>query len=227
MIVGHGMLAKQFAKYNHDTKVVIFASGVSNSLETRESEYLRERDLLSETIRNNDGVLLVYFSTCSMYDPVTRNSEYVIHKIAMERLIQDNSKKYLILRVSQVVGYATNATLINYLVNHIKSGQKFIIWKNSTRNLIDVDDLYKIACYLIDNGLELNKIIHIANSQSMSILDIVNCIENTLGIQAHYDLLENGAEYSQIPNDIAKYISPLNISFHNDYCNNVINKYVK
>ena len=33
MVIGNGMLAQKFAKYKSDLDIIIFASGVSNSLE--------------------------------------------------------------------------------------------------------------------------------------------------------------------------------------------------
>ncbi|MEJ2498930.1 MAG: hypothetical protein P8Y46_06430 [Sulfurovaceae bacterium] len=50
MIIGNGMLAHEFSDYKDDNDIIIFASGVSNSGETRESEFEREKELLTKTI---------------------------------------------------------------------------------------------------------------------------------------------------------------------------------
>ena len=47
MIIGQGMLAKRFEKYDNDN-IVIFASGVSNSRETSKIMFEKERKLLIE-----------------------------------------------------------------------------------------------------------------------------------------------------------------------------------
>ena len=66
MVIGNGLLAKSFSKYKDDDQVIIFASGVSNSKEVNPEAFMREMDLL-RSITNKDA-LLVYFSTCSVYD---------------------------------------------------------------------------------------------------------------------------------------------------------------
>jgi hypothetical protein len=66
MVVGNGMLARKFANYINDDSVVIFASGVSNSLEIARSEFIREQLLLEKTILENVEKKIIYFSTCSM-----------------------------------------------------------------------------------------------------------------------------------------------------------------
>ena len=42
MIVGNGMIAKKFKKYKDKGNVLIFASGVSNSNETRCTNFSKE-----------------------------------------------------------------------------------------------------------------------------------------------------------------------------------------
>ena len=187
---------------------------------------MREAELLENIVTQNKDAVLVYFSSCSMYDPSAKETKYVLHKIAMENFIQKNVKKYLIFRISQIVGNTTNNTLINYLIKSIKAKNRIAIWKNSMRNLIDIDDVYSIVSYILDNKTEVNQVIHIANSQNMWILDIVKQIENILKISAIYDLEDKGAEYLPIPNDLEKYLFLLSVMFGNDYYLQLFKKYV-
>jgi len=53
MIIGSGMLARDFKSYEEDEHILIFASGVSNSNETRVSEFNREQELLIDSINKN------------------------------------------------------------------------------------------------------------------------------------------------------------------------------
>lgn len=46
MIVGNGLIAKEFLEYSNSKNILIFASGVSNSKEERVDEFLREENLL-------------------------------------------------------------------------------------------------------------------------------------------------------------------------------------
>ena len=226
MVIGNGMLAQKFAKYKSNLDIIIFASGVSNSLEKNSLEYLREAELLENIVTQNKDAVLVYFSSCSMYDSSVKETKYVLHKIAMENFIKKNVKKYLIFRISQIVGNTTNNTLVNYLIKSIKAKDRIVIWKNSMRNLIDIDDVYSIVSYILDNKTEVNQVIHIANSQNIWILDIVRQIENILKISAIYDLEDKGAEYLPIPNDLQKYLFLLSEMFGNDYYLQLLKKYV-
>ena len=60
MIIGNGLIAKSFENYNLDC--IIFASGVSSSKEKSRDNFLREVNLLKETISNNPDKKIVYFS---------------------------------------------------------------------------------------------------------------------------------------------------------------------
>src|SRR5690606_38120158 len=113
--------------------VIVFASGVSNSRETRRENFMRERTAVLSAL--NLHRKLVYFSTCSIDDPSASHiSHYVRHKIEMESLIR-KSNSYLICRLPQVVGKSDNLnTLINYLFHCINTGAHFEVWKNATRN---------------------------------------------------------------------------------------------
>ncbi|MEJ2497376.1 MAG: NAD(P)-dependent oxidoreductase, partial [Sulfurovaceae bacterium] len=84
MIIGNGMLAHEFSDYKDDNDIIIFASGVSNSGETRESEFEREKELLTKTIDNISSEKIIYFSTCAMYDKYFVNNRYTKHKLHME-----------------------------------------------------------------------------------------------------------------------------------------------
>ncbi len=80
MIVGNGDIASVLVDRED---VCFFASGVSNSQETRESEYKREEELL---LTQNKDLRLVYFSSLAVFlNPDTR---YAKHKRHMEELIK-------------------------------------------------------------------------------------------------------------------------------------------
>ena len=136
MIVGKGLIASLFMQENHED-ILIFASGVSNSSETRAEEFLREKNLLERTIANNPDKLCVYFSTCSIYDSSKNNSPYVLHKLKMEEFVKENASKYLILRVSNAVGKGGNPNLLmNYLIRSVENNETINVHTKATRNLI-------------------------------------------------------------------------------------------
>ena len=77
MVVGNGMMANDFAMRKNDEKHIIFASGVSNSTETSQEAFLREERLLHHIIEAYPDKIIVYFSTCGIYDSTLHNSPYI------------------------------------------------------------------------------------------------------------------------------------------------------
>jgi len=217
MIIGNGMLAEAFNNYKNNNNVLILASGVSNSQEIDMSAFKREQVLLESAIDEQDDKLLVYFSTCSMYDPVAKDTLYVKHKLKMEKLIEDKSKHFLILRVSQILGKSKNNTLVNYLYEHIKHGKHFQVWENSNRNLIALPEVIKISQELIENEKHHNKIYHIANSLYLDITNLVDIFEVVLEKKANYTMIDKGEKYQTIPSDISIITDSLGINFNQDY----------
>ena len=224
MIIGSGMLAKTFGSYANDTNVLIFASGVSNSKEEENNAYEREKKLLAKSITDNPNKIIVYFSTCSIYDDSVNASTYVLHKKEMEKYVQKECVRYYIFRLPQVVGKTNSPTLVNYLWNSIKNEKEITVNKNSTRNLLYVDELLKIVRYLIDNNLFLNEITNIASSNNISVLEIVLEIEKIMQEKATYKLVDFGQQQNI---DISK-IQSLKIDwgiFEKQYTSKVLGKY--
>ena len=119
MIIGHGDIASVLP----DKKGwIFFASGVSNSGETRESEYKREKDLLMKQDKKRH---IVYFSSLSIF---YRNTRYTRHKKKMEDIIRSTFRHYTILRLGNITWGKNPHTFINYFYNHLKSGKKLDIW---------------------------------------------------------------------------------------------------
>lgn len=195
MIVGKGLIASQFLDCDRED-VVFFASGVSNSSESRKEEFLREQKLIQETIQQNPEKIFVYFSTCSIYDSSKYKSLYVLHKLHMEEIIKEKAKSFLILRVSNVVGKGGNPNLLmNYLSTNIKNGSALIIHKNATRNLIDVADVRAITLNYIQKN-NYNKIVNIAYTYNYYIEEIVNALEENYNFKTQKEIQDLGEHYT-------------------------------
>lgn len=123
MIIGNGTIAKA-VKDREDW--IIFASGVSNSLETRESEFKREFDLLMD---QDPMMHIVYFSTLSIFYNVNR---YTQHKKMMEEVIKGRFRTYTIVRLGNPVFGENTNHLIPFFKDKIKKGEK-----------IHVQDVYR------------------------------------------------------------------------------------
>lgn len=215
MLIGNGMMAKQFAKYQSNKDVMIFASGVSNSKEIRVSEFDREFNLLQKVIANNPNKHFVYFGTSSMYDPMARNSPYVLHKLAMEEYVVESCKSYNIFRISQVIGRANNPTLVNFIIENIISDRMFDVWERATRNLIAINDAYKIVDFMLMNKLNFNQTINIAHSHNIAIVDFIRIVEVVLGKQAKIRLASKGFPFDTIDiHHIKPVIKKLGVDFN-------------
>ena len=224
MIVGSGMLANAFHPFQDDLHgYLIFASGVSNSGETRNTEFEREHELLKSHVSSN--IPIIYFSTCSIYDSNSMNSDYVQHKLRMENLVKSSSGFY-IFRLPQVVGKTINPyTLVNYLYNKIINDDVFELWDESTRNLIDVDDVAIFVNYFIHHEIGLNTITNIACPFSVSVKYIVNCLEKTLGHQARYNIVESKSDYKINTELVSSYSERVGAIFDDTYIDKIMSKY--
>lgn len=204
MVIGNGMIARRFCSLAQNDEVILFASGVSNSKETRSEPFIRERKLVEHWLHQARGRLFVYFSTCSVNDPTERNSPYVAHKLALESLIAERADRYLICPASNVVGGTGNPnTVLNYFMARCRSGEPFDVWQGATRNLIDVDDLYQVVMQLIEEPVFHNQVINVAYPVSISPLQIVQSIERFTGRPAHYRLIDKGQPFRIIASECA------------------------
>lgn len=194
MVIGSGMLATAFMydKINSDN-VIIFASGVSNSLETDKLAFNREVDLLLN--HASTSARLVYFSTVSIFDPSLSDSPYVLHKLYIEEMISAHFKNYLIIRLPIVVGKSTNPnTLTNFLYNCIRSGKSFNLYTNAQRYLIDLDDVVFLTSQLLQKVHENCKINLVLDNKT-SIQSIVYLLAEIIGRQPYFNEVPRGSDY--------------------------------
>lgn len=224
MIIGNGLIAKSLQTIDSE-KVLFFASGVSNSLETRDSEFEREHSLLINSIQNYAGKTFIYFSTCSIYDSSKNNSLYVLHKLKMEQIIAESCDEYYILRISNAVGKGGNPNLlVNYLVGAIENKTKITVHTKATRNLIDVSDVSTITQEIINN-FSPNQIINLAYLQNFSIIEITETISDILQIEPILHLQNEGSGYEIEVSKIESYFKRNNLNDKDQYLRNLISKY--
>lgn len=226
MVIGNGLIAKRFDEYKEDKKILIFASGVSNSKTTNPALYDREVELLTNSIRQYKDMHFAYFSTCSVYDPEERKSMYVRHKLTIEEIIQENIKHYHIFRVSNLAGHSNNPnTVLNFFFYHVKNGINFDLWLNACRNIIDIDDAYPVIDHILKNSLLLNKAVNIANPSSYPVTEIIAAIETFLKTQADYIPINKGTCFEIDTSGVNSLFEKYKISFNNDYLLSMLGKY--
>lgn len=226
MVIGNGMIANRFMDYKNDKNIIIFSSGVSNSKDTVEKNFLREFYLLTQTIKNNPGKTIVYFSTCSVEDSDLALSQYVMHKKKIEKFIEQNVERYYLFRVSNLAGVSNNPyTILNYFIFNILSGHSLMVWKNASRNIIGIDDMHSIINYFLREEKVMNTTINIANPKNYSVPYIITCIEEHLNKKAICNEIEKGENYKIDVSASEPVISKLNIQFDNNYLPSLLKKY--
>ena len=236
-IIGSGMIAKSMEKHiNNISNVVIFASGVSDSTCSKQSNYNREIKLLDETIkccRGTDARIIYFSSGGAVYGNcdqakkedslLTPATPYGHHKMFCEKLIIESGVDYLILRLPNIVGSNQNKKqLIPYLVDRAVSGHVSLLC-NATRDLLDVYDFAILTASII-NKVKGSDILNVATGNSVHVIKIFNEIQNLLGSNARVKLINGGEKHYF---SIEKLRSILDVSFAENYWQLTLNKYVK
>jgi nucleoside-diphosphate-sugar epimerase len=224
MIFGRGLIANAFAgAFSSTPGVLIFASGVSDSCETRPEAFEREERLLAQTLGGRPA-LLVYFSTCSVADRERIHTPYVRHKLRMEEQVREAD--HLVFRLPQVVGHTPNpSTLTNYLYARISSGARFAVWKNAWRNIIDVDDVARIAGHMIADERFRNRTLNVACPHPVRVVDLVAIYECALGVTANFELVDRGDHYDIDVAEAVRIAETVSVEFGPGYVEKVIRKY--
>lgn len=226
MVIGKGLLARRFDSYNDDDRFLIFASGVSNSKTKNQEAYTRELTLLKECIGQNKDKIIVYFSTCSVYDPDEKESPYVLHKLNIEDIIQNSPIQHFIFRISNVAGNSPNPnTLLNYFVYHIKNGINFDLWTSACRNIIGIDDVFFIVDTILKNYSPSQKPINVACPFNYPAKEILTTIENFLGIGSNYIEVDKGSCFEIDVSDISSIIKKLDTKFDKKYLATLLSRY--
>ena len=224
MIVGNGLIANLFRE-NDRENVVFFASGVSNSLETDKSAFLREENLIRKTIKENPNKIFIYFSTCSIYDSSKNGSSYVNHKLKMEQIVEELANQFLILRVSNAVGKGGNPNLLmNYLVNAFHQEKEITVHTLATRNLIDADDVKNITLKFINEN-SFNKIINVAYLENFSTKEILEILEKHFNKTAKTYLVKSGQSYLISIPEAEAYFTENKLTEKKEYLLRIIKRY--
>ncbi|MEP7278423.1 MAG: NAD-dependent epimerase/dehydratase family protein [Bacteroidota bacterium] len=226
MVIGNGMIATAFDRYRSKNEFVIFASGVSHSVSATAAAFAREKKLLAATIKNSAGSNLVYFGTCGVYDPSMRGSAYVQHKLEMEAYIEQHQPSYTIFRLSNPVGKTpNNDTVVNFFINHILKQEPFMAWKEASRNIIDIDDMFTVCREILEQGLFLNSVTNIANPQNYTVPYIIETIEMHFGVRGNYTLADKGDAPRIDISAVKPLFDTFNVNFDGSYLQNILQKY--
>lgn len=222
MIIGNGLIANSLKNIDSED-LVFFASGVSNSLENKSSEFERELSLLKATLENNRTAKFIYFSTLSINDQSKQDSLYVLHKKEIENYIKNYAENYLILRIGNIVGKGGNPnTLFNFLNTQITNDRQFVVHSNARRLLIDIDD---ISNFLKSNCVDIkNEIINCAYPYYYNLKEIIEVIQIKTDKKAIYEETNEG-DFYKVPFDknISDFFSGID---SDEYLELLVKKYI-
>ena len=227
MIIGSGLIATAFRQQAEElTGVCIFASGVANSMNTDEAEFLRERSLLENSLNSlSSDEQFVYFSTCSIYDEMAFKSAYVQHKIEMESIVLQRPHSY-IFRLPQLAGISRNGnTLLNYINSGIDRGELMRIWSKAERNIIDVSDVVKVVLHWLKSSPEQNLVENICNPTRSLVLDLIKTLEKIKGKKAILEVMDGGGFYEIPLGQTVEVYAKIGLNFEDDYIPSVLKKY--
>ena len=228
-IIGSGFVASHFKKnLRHfiNSKVVIYAAGISNSQTKSSYELKREIKKMHNFLKKNKKKL-VYISTYSVKDPSRNSSKYCINKIKIEKLIKNNSNNYLILRFPEIIGKNKNPnTLSNYFAQKIKKGSKFEVLHYAKRNFLDINHAVKIAIYFIKYYKKKNQVCNLINTYNVSPIKVVNYLEEILKNKGNFKINYKEIKKFNIKSSVSKKIVK-KFKFNNYYLFKVLKKYYK
>ncbi|UMQ40265.1 hypothetical protein MKS83_12735 [Chryseobacterium sp. Y16C] len=222
MIIGNGLIAKSLQNIDSD-EVLFFASGVSNSLETKDSEFQREFTLLQNALTSYPHLRFFYFSTLSISDQSKQKSQYVLHKKAMEKYIADHSNDYLIIRIGNLIGKGGNPnTLFNFFKNKILQNDSFEIHTEARRLILGIEDLNTFISGL--HSKKYNKILNFSYPYYYKPEEIVSALEGEIGKKSSYKEINDGdfymVEFCEEATDYFKGKEP------NEYLTELVKKYL-
>jgi nucleoside-diphosphate-sugar epimerase len=223
-IVGSGLISKHMVNLNTYSDCLIIGAGVSNSSETRASEFKREAELIETVINASPALRVVYFSTCSVSQAY--KTPYIDHKLAMEDIVSSLAGEWCIYRLPQVVGVVRNMTLISYFVRSVLHRVPMTIQANAYRYLIDIDDVVRVCGLLLSSEKGVNTIQSIAPSNPVSVVEIVKYICFQLGKPAEYKLDDSGESYEIELRTLIDSIGERDKIFAESYWCEVLDKYV-
>jgi nucleoside-diphosphate-sugar epimerase len=227
MIVGSGLLARAFGPaYAGRSDICVYAAGVSNSSCSDEHEFLREQRRVADALsQNRDVEAFVYFGTCSAYDPEISGTPYVRHKLAMESMVRAHPR-HLVLRLPQIAGKTPNPhTLLNFLYARISRSEAFNVWGRAKRNIIDADDVVRVAQQLIANDAVRNVTVNIANPVNYSMAEIVDAMAGAVGKRAIFEVIDRGSDYSIETGAMQPALAESGVEFGENYLSQVLAKY--
>lgn len=162
-IIGNGDIASVL-KDRPD--LLFFASGVSNSKETDESEYRREEQLIMQQDKKKH---IVYFSSLCV---LTSDTRYTKHKKMMENTVKSYFDKSTIIRLGNISWGNNPNTIINFFKDKIQKGETLDV-QDAFRYIVDKDEFLYWVGLIPDWSCEMNVV-----GKRMKVVEIIDKIKS-------------------------------------------------
>lgn len=166
--------------------------GGARGIDDRDSTIDDNLSMVNNLIKyKNNGVRIILFGSGAMYDK-SRNlhkvkeseiGQYIPHDLygQSKMRIAQSIKKYsdiLCLNIFACYGYGEKANRFpSYVINQVLNGEDVVINQNAVFDYLFVEDMQKIVEHFIKYEPE-NKIINISPTQSISLFEIAEIINN-------------------------------------------------
>jgi nucleoside-diphosphate-sugar epimerase len=179
MVIGNGLIARAFSEYDKNDRYVIFASGVSDSSCVSEESFSKEIDMVESHFGTRSK--FIYFSSTMLME---KETEYFLHKRKIEDLISKNIEDYIIFRLPNIIGKGGNCNnIFNLFKDKIKNGDR-IVAIDSTRSMVDIEDLVRICEYCFHMSRET---IVLSEIERIGVADLALAISREIGIEANIE----------------------------------------
>ena len=226
LVIGAGSIADRFCDFSNQEQFVIFAGTIEDSQINDVELINKEEEQIKDALMSFPDAVFVYFSSCSVNDPTLISTRYVQHKMEMESLVRNSRKSFYIFRLPSVVnGSSKENDLVSYFVRSIANQLPFELWSNTTRNIIDIDDVHEIVVYILKNSLFMNSVTEIVSPLEASLRDLVFEIEDVIGKKAIVSEVLKGATYRLDHSKIAEVVERLGMTFDQGYVHRTVEKH--
>ena len=224
-----GFIAFNLKKIKLPKKIFIYAAGISNSNSKNVKDYKREIAQIKKVVKKINNKIFVYISSLSVENKKLKNDKYIKNKLKIEKIVKKSCKKYLIIRLPQIVGINNNKhTLTNSLYNNILKNKQLSIWKGSVRNLIDIDDIKKILKKYFNSKYKPCSTINIFNPYSVDVIYLVKIFGHLLNKKIKFKLINKINKNINLKSIKRETLLPLNYYKdikNKDYIKKVLKKY--
>jgi nucleoside-diphosphate-sugar epimerase len=240
-IIGGGFLAGRLAALaDRHPHVTVFAAGVSSTGVEDPAAFDREAAMVRSVARRcaRQGRTVVYLSTAShaLYGPtstpvgedaaVAPPLPYGRHKLTMEREVAGSGARWLLPRLSHVVGPGQRPHhLLPAFVRQIRQGT-VRLHRGACRDLVAVDDVVRGIDGLLDIGFH-GGVVHLASGRPQPVEAIARGIVRRMAATPRYEIVPAPPTATVVSVDkLCRLLPGMRSLTEPDYLDRILDRYV-